>query len=264
MKTFLCIAGCVGSFSHVIAQSFHHAYGPFFTGYMAYSVHQNTPFAFLSNTASLAQCTKVGAGLMAENKFGLRELNSYCATVQAPFAGGAAALVADWAGSAALNQSQLSLACARSLGAVNLGIRFNYYMVRMDGYGNDGAISFEIGSTWHITEKLCTGLQVSNPIGKLSAVYSMGMGYECNEQFFISAVFSKEENKTSNLQMALQYTPAERLLTMVGFNSSMASPSFAAGWSWQNMQVMVSGSFHPQLGASTGIVIIFYGKKKDE
>jgi hypothetical protein len=254
MKTLLCLAGCISSFSVCYAQPLDYP----FAGNGAYSIRFNDLFSFLSNTASLAHCSRVSGGLYAENKFGLQELNSYVAAAQMPAGGGAVALMAARSGSATFNQSQFGLAYARQLGRVNIGVRFNYGVTHIDGYGNNGAISFAVGSSWKITEKLCTGIEVTDKI------YSMGMGYECSQQLFISTTITKEENHALNVQACFQYIIGGRLLTMLGINSAISSPLICAGWLWKNMRVLMSGGFHPQLGASTGIGIIFYGKKKEE
>jgi hypothetical protein len=273
MKTLLCLAGCISSFSITSAQSLHYPNAPLFAGNGAYSVRFNDLFSFSSNTASLANCLRVSGGVYGENKFGLSELNSYTAAAQMPAGGAAVGLITTWAGSSSFNQSQIGFAYGKQLGRINLGVRFNYTMMRIAGYGSDGAISFELGSIWKITEKLCTGIQITNPVGgkfgkdtreKLPTVYSMGAGYECSSQLFISTVIAKEESKPLNLQAAVQYLIGGRLLTMFGLNSAISSPLICAGWLWKNMRVLMSGSFHPQLGPSTGIGIIFYGKKKEE
>lgn len=262
MKTLLCLAGCISSICICSAQSLHYP----FAGNGAYSKQFTDIFSFLSNTAALADCSRAGGGVYAENKFGLRELNEYTAAVLTGINGkGGMGMVVGYSGNAVFNRSQVGLAYAKQLGRVSLGIRFNYAMQRMAGYGGEGAISFELGSICQVTEKLCTGVQISNPRGgKLPAVYSMGAGYECSDQLFISAIITKEESKPLNWQTMLQYVIGGRLLTMLGLNSAIASPLIAAGWIWKNMRVVMSGSLHAQLGPSTGIGIIFYAKKKEE
>src|SRR5688572_28763139 len=139
MKTLLCLAGCIGSFTISSAQSLFAANG-------AYSVRFNDLFSFLSNTASLAGCSRASGGVYGENKFGVSELNNYTAAAQMPAGGAAIGVVTTWAGSSSFNQSQIGIAYGKQLGRISLGVRFNYTMMRVAGYGSDGAISFELGS----------------------------------------------------------------------------------------------------------------------
>jgi hypothetical protein len=258
MKTLLCLFGCMGGILPAAAQSLQYPHGALFAGNGAYSVRFADLFSFLCNAASLAVCSRVSAGVYAENKFGLRELKNYTAAAQMPVTGGAVGLIATWSGSALFNQSQMGVAYGKRLGNINVGLRFNYTMLRIAGYGSKGTISYEIGSTWKITEKFCTGVQI------LPSVYSVGAGYECSEQLHISTTITKEESKPVNVQAAVQYNIAGGLLTMLGINSSTASPSFCIGWLKKQLRILMSGSFHFQLGLSTGIGIVFYGRNKDE
>lgn len=277
MKTLLCVIHCIAGvlFASVVsAQSLQYPHSPLFIGTGAYSQRFSNLFSFLSNTAALAMSKGISAGVYSENKFGLKELNHYTAAVSSPIGGnGGIGIVTTYAGSKELNESQIGLAYGKNLGKINIGARFNYTLLRTSGYGSDGAISFELGSTWKISEKLYTGIQIVNPVGgkfgeeskeKLPSVYSVGAGYECSEQFYIGVDIVKEESKPVNLRATLQYIIARRLITMLGINSGTSSPALCAGWQWKNMRVLINGSFHPQLGATTGLAIIFFEKMKED
>ena len=58
---------------------------------------------------------------------------------------------------------QMGLAFGRSLGKkIDVGVQFNYYAVRIAGYGNASAISFDAGAILHLTDQLNAGLPISN------------------------------------------------------------------------------------------------------
>jgi hypothetical protein len=163
------------------------------------------------------------------------------------------------------NHSQVGIAYGKSLGKVAIGMRCNYNMVRMAAYGNVGAIGVELGSIWKITENFFSGIQVSNPWGeKLPSQYSVGAGYEIAEQLFIYAHIIKEENKVMNVQAGFQYTVATALYASLGINTAIASPCIVLGWQWKAMRICLAGSMHPQLGATTGLSIQFFGKNKKD
>lgn len=245
MKTLLGFLSCFYCISPAMPQALHQ------NG--AYSTNFTDVFSFVSNAASLAAGQQVGAGIYAENKFGLRELNSYTAAART----GGVGVVMKYAGDADFNRSQLGLAYGKNLGKINIGARFNYNITRMPGYGNESSISLELGSIWKITESFFTGMQISYP-----SIWSIGAGYECSKQLFIGTTITKEENKPVNVHASVLYTIADRLLAMLGVNSSTSSPSVSLGWIWKNMRVMMSGNFHPQLGLTKGFGIMFFGKKK--
>ena len=145
-----------------------------------------------SNQASLAQLKNASAGVFGERRFLLNELNNYSAAIGLPTKSGNFGLKAGYYGFSDYNESQLGLAYARKLGKkVDIGAQFNYNGIRIAGYGNDAAVSFEIGTVLHVTDKLHAGVHVNNPVGgkfgkdqkeKLASVYTFGLGYEASEK----------------------------------------------------------------------------------
>jgi hypothetical protein len=245
-----------------------------YTGLGAYSIHQADVFSFSANQASLAQIKNISAGAYGEKRFMLSELNNYNAAVAVPTSSGNFGLKAAYYGFSEYNETQIGLAYARKLGTkVDLGVQFNYHGVSIAGYGNSSAISFEIGTVMHITDQLHAGLQINNPVGgkfgkdqqeKLPSVYSFGLGYEASEKFFASAEIIKEEDQPVNVNAGLQYKFIPQLLARAGVSTSTSSFWFGVGLLWKSFRVDVASSYHPQLGWTPGVLIIFDIKKKEE
>lgn len=246
-RILICLVACFSGVFGAAAQSV--------AGNGAYSAGFSDLFSFLNNPASLASVQRAGVGVYVENKFGLKELNKYFLT---GIYEGIGAVMA-YEGDRDYNHSQAGLAYGKSLGKVNVGVRFNYNMVRMAGYGKVGTIGIELGSIWKITEKFFSGIRVSHP-----AVYSMGAGYEISEQVFISASIIKEENKVINVQAGLQYIVDTAYYLSIGICSATASPWIVVGWQKKAMRISLAGSMHPQLGVTTSLGIQFFGKKKND
>jgi hypothetical protein len=230
-------------------------------------------FSFSANQASLAALEQVTAGIYAERTFLLTELTQYTGVIGIPVNKGGIGLVMNRYGFSDFNESQIGLAYGKDLGKVNAGIQFNYHMVRIAGYGSDAAVTVELGSTWHISEKLYSGLHIANPVGgkyakskeeKIAAVYTAGLGYEASEKLFMSAEIIKEERRPVNVVAGVQYVIAEKLFTRFGVSAVTASPFFGAGWKWKNCRADVTASHHPRLGITPGLMIVFFGKKKEE
>jgi hypothetical protein len=188
-----------------------------------------------------------------ENRYGLKELNNFLAVVRNRI--GMAIAIA-YSGDKDFNQSQFGLAYAKNLGKVNIGLRFNY---NISSY--ESKISYELGSIWKITEKFFSGIQVT---GRSPSVYSIGAGYECSEQLFITATIVKEESRPVNVQAGIRYLLANAIQASFGLNSAISSPCIMLSWLWKGMQVSVCGSVHPQLGLSSGFGIIFYKERSEE
>ncbi len=145
--------------------------------------------------------------------------------------------------------------------------------MRVAGYGNDAAVGFEVASQWQINTALVAGIHIVNPVGgrfrkqpgeKLAAVYQFGAGYEVSKQLFLSAELTKEEDRPVNVQAGLQYMAVpDKLFVGTGITTATTSPYAGVGWQWKNCRADVSVRYHPQLGLSPGLLLIFYGKQKE-
>jgi hypothetical protein len=244
-----------------------------YTGLGAYSHQFTQSFSFLSNQAVLGNLPQASAGVYAEQQYGLKQLAMYMATAALPVHNGGIGLFTQYAGFADFNQSQLGLAYGKNLGRVSLGIQCNYYMMHIAGYGNDAAVGVEVGSQWQVTRQLFTGIHIINPVGgeyknsgeKLPAVYEWGAGYEASQQLFLSAQISKEENAPLQVLAGVQYNAIpNRLFVRAGIATATSSPYMGIGWQWKNCRADVCMRYHPQLGLTPGLLLLFYGKTKTE
>jgi hypothetical protein len=238
-----------------------------YIGLGAYSNNHVDVFSFHSNQASLANMKNISAGIYGEKRFLLNELSLYDAAFALPTSSGNFGLDARYYGFSDYNESQVGLAYARSLGSkVDIGVQFNYYNVRIAGYGNASTVNFEIGTVFHLTDNLNAGLHAYNPIGgklgkneeeKLASVYSAGIGYEASENFFISMEIEKEEDKPVNINAGLQYKFLPQLLARIGTSTSTSSFYFGIGYGIRSFRLDVTASYHPQLGITPGLLLIF-------
>lgn len=238
-----------------------------YVGKGAYSLHHNDVFSFTVNQASLAQLKNASAGIYGERRFLLEELSLYNIVFGLPTHSGNFGLTGSYYGFSIYNETQLGLAYARKLGSkTDLGIQFDYSSIHMSGYGNANAINFQIGTIFHLSDKLHAGLHVYNPVGgkigqgeeeKLASVYRMGMGYEPSEKFFVSAEVEKEENQPVNVNVGLQYKFLSRLLARVGIVTSTSTAYVGFGFEWKDLRFDIAAGYHPQLGIIPGLLLIY-------
>ncbi|MET0393116.1 MAG: hypothetical protein ABW019_08230 [Chitinophagaceae bacterium] len=263
---FACVVGC----SQVLRKPVAMAY----TGLGAYSLQHADVFSFTANQASLATLKSTTAGVYGERRFLLAALSSYTAAAALPTSSGNFGLKAGYHGSGLYNETQLGLAYARGLGKrVDAGVQFNYNGIRMAGYGNASAISFEAGAVLHLSDLLHAGIHVNNPVGgkfgkaqqeKLPAIYTAGIGYEASELFFISMEVVKEEDQPVTVNAGMQYTFLRVLLARAGVSTGVSSAWLGVGLLWKTFRLDVTASYHPQLGITPGLLLIFQAKPRQE
>jgi hypothetical protein len=238
----------------------------------AYSHNQSDVFSFGTNQAALASTSSFSAGVFSERKFLLSELNLFSAAFALPTRSGNFGLQVHHFGNSVYNETQAGLAYARRLSDyIDVGVQFNYYAMRIAGYGNTSAINFEAGAIFHFTDNLHGGVHVYNPtsvtIGKieeerLPAVYSAGVGYDASESFFITAEIKKTENLPLNVNASIQYKFSERFLARGGIVSGTSVYFFGAGFILHNTRIDATASVHPQLGVTPGLLLVYTKAKK--
>ena len=244
-----------------------------YLGLGAYSTLHTDVFSYLNNQAALAQINTASAGVYGERRFGLNETSMYAASVAIPSKMGNFGINMKYFGFKNYNENQLSLAYGRKLSSkVDIGAQFNYYGYKVPSYLNDNTLNFEIGLITHLTDKLNAGIHVYNPIGgkfsktdeKLTSAYKFGLGYDVSDKFFVSSEIVKEEDYPVNVNAGVQYRFMKQLFARAGISSATSLAYAGVGVSWNNLRLDISGSYHPQLGWSPGLLLIMnFGKKEN-
>jgi hypothetical protein len=237
----------------------------------AYNGKQIDAFSITGNQAALARLQDPAFGVYGERRFLLTENSAYSMVAVVPTKKGNFGFQLNYAGFAGFREYKSGLAYARSLGKlVDVGIQFNYYGYRISQYGNTAAINVEMGILLHFTEQLTGGIHVYNPVGgmrvkmddeKLASAYKFGLGYEASPNCTISTEVAKEENRNVNVTGAAQYQFMKQLFVRLGFVSQTGSGFASIGLGWNNMRLDISGSYHPQLGLSPGLLLLVNFKK---
>ena len=250
----------------IFGQALRYSLAMPYTSLGAYSTKQADPFAFTNNQAALAQATKASVGLFGERRYLLSENSVYGLAANIPTGLGNFGVQLNYAGFKNFNEQKVGIAYAKKLGkALDIGIQFNYYGYRIPQYGSASALIFEIGAIMHLTEKLNAGVHVYNPVGgklgktgdeKLASAYKLGLGYDASDNFYVSAEIIKEEDKPVNVTGGVQYQFIKQFFARAGFISDTGSGFAGFGVGWKNFRLDLSGSYHPQLGFSPGILLV--------
>ncbi|MBC7888846.1 MAG: hypothetical protein H7Z13_13290 [Ferruginibacter sp.] len=265
-KYLLAFAGFVFSLIQPgLSQSLRQPVSAIYLGLGCYSTKHSDVFSFVNNQAALAQIKKKAAGVYGERRFLLAATSLYTAAITVPSAMGNFGLNLKYAGFKNFNEKQIGLAYARSLGPkMDIGVQFNYYGYQVPSFINANTINFEIGAMVHLTGELNAGIHIYNPVGgkfaktgeQLTAAYKMGLGYDASEIFFVSAEVVKEEDHPVNVNAGFQYQFMKQFFARAGISSASSAAYAGVGISWNNLRLDISGSYHPQLGWSPGLLLV--------
>ena len=215
------------------------------------------------------------AGVYGERRFMLDELSLYQLAIGVPTNSGNFGVKAGYFGFSDYNESQIGLVYARRLGSkVDIGVQFNYNGILVSGYGNSTAINFEIGTIFHLTDKLHAGVHAYNPVGgkygknseeKLASIYTVGLGYEASDKFFVSTEIEKEENQPVNINGGIQYKFLPQFMARAGISTNTSNVYAGVALFLKTFRLDIVASYHPQLGVTPGLMLIYnFSKNNNE
>ena len=269
---FITLLGIISGFT-AFPQTLRYNVSMPYVGLSAYNNGNKDAFSFTGNQAALATSNTSGIGVYGERRFMLNENSVYGLAAAIATNKGNFGIQLNYAGFSGFNEHKLGLAYARSLGKlIDVGVQFKYYGYRIPQYGNASAVNVEMGVLLHFTNKLTGGIHVYNPVGgklgkeqneKLASAYKFGLGYEASENFTVSAEIVKEEDRNMNVTGGVQYQFMKQLFARVGFISDTGIGFAGIGLGWRNYRLDVSGSYHPQLGFSPGLLFLVNFKKAE-
>lgn len=242
-----------------------------YTSLSAYSKNFSDVFSGTSHQASLAQLPAASFGVYGERRFMLEELNNYTAIIAVPTKSGTIGLQADYFGSSDFNENQLGLVYARKITEkIDVGIKFNYHSIKTAGYGSASTINFEGGAIFHLTDRLHGGIHIYNPTSskfnkngneKLASAYKFGLGYEASKNVFLSTEIVKQEDKDVSVNAGLQYNLHEKVFLRGGISTLGNNSYLGLGLKLNFGRIDINASYHPQLGFTPGLLMIFNLKK---
>ena len=257
-----------------LAQTLRQNIGIPYIAMSAYTTKQVDVFSFTGNQAALAQVKEAGIAVFGERRYMLAQIANYGLAGVLPTTLGNFGIQVNKAGFANFSEQKVGLAYARSLGSkVDVGVQFNYYGYNIPTYSAAGTINFEAGAILHISDKLNAGLHVYNPVSasigkleaeKLAAAYKLGFGYDASDNFFVSAEIVKEEDVPVNVTGAVQYQFEKQFFVRAGFKSDNKTGFAGAGFVYKKLRTDISASFHPQLGVSPGLLLMYNFNKKEK
>jgi hypothetical protein len=180
-----------------------------------------------------------------------------------PISPGSIQFIFDYSGAGDFQQLQGGIGYALGLGpSIEIGLRFNYYLMRMVGYGSASTFPIEAGAVFQLFPKLRTSLYVYNAmaagpkregLSKLPTVAGFGMGYSVSESVGISIEIIKESGNPVSFQPIIFYQAAEKLFFKGGISTNNSLVFISGGYVSGHIRMDLSTSYMGSLGWATGL-----------
>jgi len=264
---------CLGyhSFGQVIMQPV----GARYQGLGTYSQQYLDVYATRYNAASMASLAQPAVAAYAEQRFMLQEMNLYSFNAALPTNLGSFGLHGNYFGFDESNQSQLSFSYGRKLSSkINIGAAFHYNQIRQSGiYGNANAFTASVGLMMRLSEQFSAGINAYNPFRppwngvkdeRLPAQYTFGLGYDAGKNVFISGELVQEEGQDLNVNLGMHYQLVKQFFIRLGISTQTSNYFAGLGFVLGSLRIDLATSYHPQLGFSPGILLLYSFGGKNE
>jgi hypothetical protein len=265
----ICIMVLIVRHSIIIGQGL----GAYMGSYIdpgAYSLKHVTIFSALNNPAAITRTSKFSLGVYGERKYMLEGMQYFQAGTALPSGMGNFGLSIDHLGLNEYKENRVSLIYGRQVGAkVDVGVKFNYHLVRMGVYGSTFAVTADAAVILHLTEKLHSGMVIANPAGSQEAggvspgtSCIWGIGYESSDKFLATLEIIKEKNQPVEIITGIQYRVHPKLNLLFSLSGVSSVISIGVELSFKKFQALFLSSFHQVLGFTPGLRIIFIGGER--
>jgi hypothetical protein len=216
--------------------------------------------SFCDNPAVFPSQKGFGTGIYAEKKFMVENLNLLVFSAALFREKSSSGISLRYFGDPLYNEMQLGIHYGKSLGKINIGAAFSYNILSVQGFKKISGFDIAISSTWKLSENIYAALVMANPHvtavknNTKASYYKMGLGYQASSKVYAGFEFFKEENKSVEVIVCLQYHFADRFFARGGFISGSNMPFFGAGWKWENIKLELIIGQHYALGPSPAIL----------
>lgn len=250
----------------VHAQPAGKAIGAAYLQACGYSNEQFDVFSVSANQAVLSKFKQFQAGIYHEKQFLVPDLSNTAIQVVLPSEKGNFGFDFNRSGAAGLASSVAGIAYGKKLhDKMSMGVQLQYHWLKVNGYGSVGAAIAAVGALFQFTEKVHGGIHLYNPLQAgsfksqdlyLPAVYSLGLGYDVSELFFVTATLQKTKGEAVQLIAALHYNVAKNIFFRGGITTGNSSFYMGSAFQLHKFRIDATASFHPYLGVTPGLVFI--------
>lgn len=171
------------------------------------------------------------------------------------------------------NEQISSIAFGNKIGFVRLGIKANYYQLRIDEFGTVGSMFFDFGGIIELIPKLSFGAFISNfTLSKLNdsnnsslpVLLKIGLTYNPSKTVILNLDLYKDIDYNPIVKAGIEYVIVKKFYLRTGINTNPIKNFFGVGIILEKFQIDYAISTHQLLGTSHQASISFNYQNQNE
>ena len=238
------------------------------------SVSLSDFWSIQNNPAGMADYKVFGSGLSYENRFLMKELSFYNTALVIPVKIGTFGLSFSRFGFEKYNENNLALAYARAFSPYfKMGLKLDYLLFKFsDEYAKRRTATFEIGIQSNITDDLCIGAYLFNPINvklktihneRIPVIFRFGLSYYVTKDFLMTSEVEYETEKKLDYRFGIEYHTLKEFYIRAGIYTNPATATFGVGYTLSRVVIDISTTLNQRTGVSFQSSLIFKFKEPD-
>ena len=169
---------------------------------------------------------------------------------------------------------------------LSIGASFDYLLYNLADYGNASGVTFGLGLQYQIEERIRLAGHVFNPLriqltdnpfadDFVETNMKLSLNFTPSDKVEVLIEAHKTVHYPAEFRGGIEYFPIKQLVLRGGFatlpaalvegrfGGDLALLSFGVGLQLAALQLDIASRFHPQLGHTPAVSLIWKGKKKD-
>lgn len=231
-------------------------------------------WAVFNNIGALAANSNLVPNAMFsfENRFGLKEFNSYHLGLLSPFNfGGVGGLTFSRFGDKFYNETQIGLGYSHQISLISVGAKVNYFQVAVDDQigitqGARGRLLIELGGRANLSKKWSVGIYGYNFTqsklrvldggeDRIPVILKAGVGYQPYSKLFLSLETEKNLDYPATVRAGINYQIHQNFFVRTGISTKPFNSSFGIGFQPKNFSIDYALSNSSVLGWTNQISI---------
>lgn len=218
------------------------------------------------NPALIVREQQAKVGLYTERRFLMQELAQYRLAVIIPRASDGFGFEFTRGGFQASFEQRFRGMYSYRLGKqISTGVSFDYWQLSQTGQKSIRVISGALGVLYQLSADWSFAFLLANPARPGSGTASLtnrwtgraGIAFQASDQTGIQAEIIHEQFSGTTWQCSLEYDPVPFLFLRAGIRGNTEMYWTEAGLIKSNYQFGLTGSYHPVLGWSPGLNLVF-------
>ena len=225
-----------------------------------------------NNPAGMSRWRNVSVGIAYENRFLMRELSYYNGAAVLPVNIGTFGVSFSRFGYSEYNENKIGVAYARAFGPhLRIGMQIDYLAFKFSGdYAKRRTATFEIGMQTDISDDLCLGVYIFNPINvklktihnqHVPVVFRFGLAYKITRDFIATTEIEYNTDKNIDYRFGIEYLTTKEFYIRAGIHTNLATACIGAGYTLKNVIIDVSATMNQYTGVSFQTSFVFNIKK---